>query len=93
MDSNTFWISFGTAKMFTKSGHFLFCDVEMLQQIQENYGNTLPDFEDVELTFSLLFSKSGGSKTIGFSERVQRILRWWDLDEFWKSEIFKNIKT
>ena len=33
-----------------------------------------------------------GSKTIGFSERFQKngMLRWWNLDDFGKSE---NIKT
>ena len=36
--------------------------------------------------------KSGGPKTIGISERVQRMFRWWNLDKFGKYENRKNIK-
>ena len=42
--------------------------------------------------FCLFFSKSGGSTTIGFSERFQRIVRRWNLDKFWKSENHENFK-
>ena len=43
--------------------------------------------------FLFICSKSGGSRTIGFSERLQKTTRWWNLDKFWKSENHKHLKT
>ena len=51
---------------------------------------TLPDIKLLNL-FVVCFSTSGGSKTIGFSERFQRILRWWNRDESLISPNLQNV--
>ena len=53
---------------------------------------TLPDIKNAELIF-VVFSKYGGYKTSGFSERVQITFEGWNLENNWKSEnIFKSLK-
>ena len=67
--------------------------------LSQHFGNpkvpkllALPDIKRWN-SFSYFCFKYGGSKTIGFSERFQRTLRWWNLERNWKSEISKNLIT
>ena len=90
-----FWARTPRTKMLQKKEENYGNIIKNIFFIFHHFGNpefpnvlTLTDIRNVELCVLVFccFSKYCGSKTIGFSERFQRIVRWWNLDKFWKSE-------